>query len=87
MKILFRLFLTILAILPFGLMAQNPVGTWNMSVPDQNGKMIPLKVAISADGSYTLDFGVDGVIETKGKYTLEGGKLTVQDTEGADCTE
>lgn len=72
--------------LPFGLMAQSPVGTWKMSVPDQNGNMIPLKVNISADGTYAVDFGADGTVENKGKYTVEGEKMTIQDTEGSDCT-
>lgn len=86
MKLLIPLFLLLLAFLPFALIAQNPVGAWKMSVPDENGKMTPMKVDISADGTYALDFGVDGTIETKGKYTLDGGKMTVQDTEGSDCT-
>ncbi len=86
MKVRFHLFLTLMVMLPFGLMAQSPVGTWQMSVPDENGKMTPLKVEIAEGGAYTLDFGADGVIDTKGKYTVEGGKMTIQDTEGSECT-
>ena len=86
MKSIFHLFLTCIVMLPFGLMAQSPVGTWKMSVPDQNGNMIPLKVNISADGTYAVDFGADGTVENKGKYTVEGEKMTIQDTEGSDCT-
>ncbi|MBK8428287.1 MAG: hypothetical protein IPL27_21030 [Lewinellaceae bacterium] len=86
MKVLIPLFLAFFAMLPFGLIAQNPVGAWKMSVPDENGKMTPLKVDISADGTYAVDFGADGTIENKGKYTLDGGKMTIQDTEGSDCT-
>ncbi len=87
MKILLRSFLALMVMLPFGLMAQSPVGAWKMSVPDENGKMTPLAVTISADGTYAVDFGADGKVETKGKYTLDGGKMTIQDTEGSDCTE
>ena len=87
MKTRFLLFLALMAILPFGLMAQSPVGTWKMSIPDENGKMTPLKVAMSADDTYAIDFGADGTIEIKGKYTVEGGKMTIQDMEGSDCTE
>mgnify|MGYP001332178249 CR=1 FL=1 len=87
MKAPFRLLLALMAMLPFGLMAQSPVGNWKLSVPDESGNMIPLKVAISEDGTYALDFGADGKIDTKGKYTAEGGKMTIQDTEGSDCTE
>ncbi len=86
MKPFFRLFSAILLLLPFGLMAQSPVGNWKMSVPDGNGNMMALKVSISDQGTYTVDYGADGTIETKGKYTLDGAKMTVQDTEGSDCT-
>jgi hypothetical protein len=87
MKALFPLFLACMAMLPFGLMAQSPVGAWKMSVPDENGKMTPLKVDISADGSYAVDFGADGVVENRGRYTVDGAKMTIQDTEGSDCAE
>lgn len=87
MKTFFCSMLTLMIMLPLGLMAQSPVGNWKMSIPDEKGNMIPLKVDISADGTYSLDFGADGVIDGRGNYTLEGGKMTVQDTEGSDCKE
>jgi len=87
MKVLFHLLLAFIAMLPFGLMAQSPVGTWKMSVPDENGKMTPLKVDLSENGTYAIDFGADGIIDTNGKYTVEGGKMTIQDTKGSDCSE
>jgi len=87
MKILILLFLAFIAMLPLGLMAQNPVGIWKMSIPDETGKMAPLKLDLLADGIYAIDFGHDGTIDIKGKYTLEDGKMTIQDTEGSDCTE
>lgn len=86
MKALLLLFLAGMAMLPFGLIAQSPVGTWKMSIPDQDGKMTPVNVQMSEDGTYAIDFGADGTIDLKGKYTLEGGKITVQDAEGSDCT-
>ncbi len=87
MKTLVRFLLAAMILLPFGLMAQSPVGIWKMSVPDQNGNMVPLTVNLSADGTYAIDFGADGTIENKGIYTREGDKMTIQDTEGTDCTE
>ena len=87
MKALIFFFFFIMAMLPFGLMAQSPVGNWKMSVPDENGKLMPMKVDILADGSYNIDFGAEGSIEIKGKYTVDGAKMTIQDTEGSDCTE
>ena len=80
-----RLLIAAFALLPLGLMAQSPAGTWKMSVPDQDGKMTPLKVDISENGTYAVDFGADGTVENKGKYTVDGAKMTIQDTEGSDC--
>jgi uncharacterized protein YqkB len=42
-------------------------------------------VIISDQGTYTVDVGADGNIENKGKYSLDGSKMTIQDTEGSDC--
>ncbi|HPI07710.1 MAG TPA: hypothetical protein PLM41_15075 [Saprospiraceae bacterium] len=81
-----RLLLTLIMLAPLALAAQSPVGMWKLSIPGQDGKMIPLTVNIADNGTYTLDFGGDGVVETKGKYSLDKDKMTVQDTEGADCT-
>lgn len=87
MKMLTRFTLALLVMLPFGLMAQSHVGVWKMSVPDENGKLMPLTVTMSSEGTYAVDFGADGTVDIKGKYTLDGGKMTIQDTEGSDCTE
>ena len=80
------LFFAVIALSPLGLSAQSPVGSWKLSVPGQDGKMVPLKVDIADNGTYTLDFGADGAVDSKGKYTVDGDKMTIQDTEGSDCT-
>ena len=83
----FLRFLTLAVLLsPLSLMAQSPVGSWKLPVPDGSGNMITLKVDISAEGTFTLDVGADGNIETKGKYTMDGAKMTIQETEGTECT-
>ncbi len=83
----FLRFLTLAVLIsPLSLMAQSPVGSWKLSVPDGSGNMITLKVDISAEGTFTLDVGADGNIETKGKYTMDGAKMTIQETEGTECT-
>lgn len=83
----FLRFLTLALLLsPLSLMAQSPVGTWKLPVPDGSGNMITLKVNISAEGTFTLDVGDDGTIETKGKYSMDGAKMTIQETEGTECT-
>ena len=81
-----RLLLGLILFIPMWLAAQSPVGNWKMSVPDQDGKMTPLAVTIADNGTYAVDFGADGTVETRGKYTLDKDKLTIQDTEGTDCT-
>lgn len=87
MKTLAQCSLAVLFLMPLGLAAQSPAGSWKLSVPDENGTMVPLYVDIADDGTYTLDFGADGKIDTKGKYSLDNDKMTIQDTEGSDCTE
>ena len=83
----FLRFLTLAVLLsPLSLMAQSPVGSWKLPVPDGSGNMITLKVDISAEGTFTLDVGADGNIETKGKYTMDGAKMSIQETEGTECT-
>ncbi len=83
----FLRFLTLTVLLsPLSLMAQSPVGSWKLPVPDGSGNMITLKVDISAEGTFTLDVGADGNIETKGKYTMDGAKMSIQETEGTECT-
>lgn len=86
MKAIHRIILTVLVCLPISLTAQDITGTWKMAVPDENGNMVTIKATISGDGTYALDWGADGSVEIKGKYTAEGGKMTIQDTSGSECT-
>lgn len=86
MKTFAQCLLAVLFLMPFGLAAQSPAGSWKLNVPDKDGNMIPLHVNISNDGTYALDFGADGTVDTKGKYSVDGDKMTIQDTEGTDCT-
>ena len=87
MKTLAQCSLAVLFLMPLTLAAQSPAGSWKLNVPDENGTMIPLHVDISDDGTYTLDFGADGKVDARGKYSLDSDKMTIQDTEGSDCTE
>lgn len=82
----FRFLAAALLLAPLSLLAQSPVGAWQMPIPDGSGGTVTLKVVISDQGTYTVDIGADGNIETKGKYTVEGSKMTIQDTEGTECT-
>lgn len=87
MKTFAQFLLAFLFLMPLGLAAQSPAGSWKLNVPDKDGNQIPLHVTISDDGTYALDFGGDGTVDTKGKYTIDKDKMTIQDTEGSDCTE
>jgi hypothetical protein len=84
--ILTRTLLYVLACLPLSLVAGTPVGTWQTSFPDQNGNPVPMQVTMSDKGTYALDFGNDGVVETTGKYSVEGDRMMIQDGTGTDCT-
>ncbi|WP_373552064.1 hypothetical protein [Haliscomenobacter sp.] len=81
-----RFLILALLLSPLSLMAQSPVGSWKLPVPDGNGNMVDLKVEISDQGTYTINVGDDPTTATKGKYTMDGSKMTIQDLEGADCT-
>jgi len=81
-----RVLLAAILLFPLGLAAQSPVGTWKLSIPGEDGKMIPVTANIADNGTYALDFGADGTVETKGKYSMDKDQMTIQDTEGTDCT-
>jgi hypothetical protein len=81
-----RLLFAAMMLLPLGLAAQSPVGLWKFSVPTQDGKMIPLTVNIADNGTFALDFGADGTIDTKGKYSMDHDTMTIEETEGTECT-
>ena len=82
-----RLLLAIAFVLPMGLAAQTtPAGTWKMTIPDQDGKDVPVQVVITDSGTYAVDFGVDGKVDISGKYTIDGDKMMIQDDAGSECT-
>ena len=85
MRTIHRLLLLAFLFLPIGLMAQSITGTWEMTMPGENGEPVKFQAKISEDGTYTLDWMADGKIEAKGKYEISGNQVTIQDTEGSDC--
>lgn len=88
MKLFLRALAMAALLLPTAIFSQSVVGTWGMSVPAEDGSMMPVQAKMSADGTYTIDFGADGVVEVRGKYELSGDQVTVQDVgEGENsCT-
>ncbi len=82
MKNFKNFFLLILFILPLSLMAQDHVGSWKIMVPDGQGGTMPMKVTMNADNTYHVDAGADGSVEIKGKYSISGDKVTIDDDNG-----
>lgn len=75
--------LIILALLlPFFSYAQDGVvGDWKIEWDDANGHHT-LKLTLASDGTYMVDMEMDSKIDIKGKYEMDGDKMTIQDTEG-----
>lgn len=69
------------------LSAQNPEGDWVITTPCDcpDVDKVTWKWSVKADGTFAVDFNVDGTVEMTGKYWVEGNKITVQNDEG--CTE
>ncbi len=76
------LFLVCMA-LSLGAFSQNFVGDWTIEVPDKDGNMVPLKLTIAENGTYTVDFGMDGQVEVNGQYEAAGDQMTIWDTDGS----
>ncbi len=85
MKNITKNLLWLLLWLPLSAFTQTTLtGDWTFEAPTEDGKMIPVKLSISAD-SYTVDFGMDGNSEVKGRYMTEGNQITIWDVEGANA--
>lgn len=89
MKSLFCLLVGLACLLPASLHAQDPlVGDWKTNIPGDQGQMMPMKVSIKADGTYSLDYGMDGVVDVNGAYQRNGENMTIWDVSGqSDCVE
>lgn len=84
MKNLLKNTLWLLLLLPVAAFSQSPQGEWTMQVPDENGNMMTLKLSIGKD-AYTVDFGMDGTLEVKGNYTVNGDEMNIEDVEGSQA--
>lgn len=65
-------------------LAQSPVGNWKMTVPTEDGSTMSVKVSIKSDGTYNVDFGMDGNVEVKGEYKLSGNQMTIKDVSAGE---
>ena len=87
-QIVKTLFLGLLFCFPLSLMAQNAalIGDWKSQIPDNTGKLMPIKLTMKNDGTFTVDLGVDGTSDIAGKYTIEGEQITIVESVG-NCTD
>lgn len=58
---------------------QDFVGNWKTAIAMEDGSSLPTSVSILDDGSYTIDFGIDGQVDVKGQYVIEGERVTIVD--------
>lgn len=61
-----------------------PVGNWKMTVPTEDGSTMSVKVSIKSDGTYDVDFGMDGNVEVKGEYKMNGNQMTIKDVSSGE---
>lgn len=77
------LMFTLLLLAPLFLFSQASVtGSWKIEVPDGEGGMIPAKLIFDESGNYSLDVGMDGTANVRGKYELAGNRITLWDVDG-----
>ena len=81
MKNLKFLFILLLAF-PISIFAQSVEGDWKITIPAPEGKTMDALLSIDANGTYTVDLGMDGTVNVEGTYTMDGDKMTIQDTKG-----
>ena len=68
-----------------GLFAQELAGNWTMQVPGpEEGTMVDLLLTMMDDGTFHVDFGIDGAVEIKGAYELDGDQITIWETEAVE---
>ena len=63
--------------------AQSLIGDWKFEVPMPDGSLMPATASISEEGTFSYDFGMDGVVETTGSYRVEGNELILSNRRGA----
>ena len=74
--------MALLLAIPCALMAQSTVGDWKISFPAEDGSTVQVKLSVSADNTYQVDFGIDGTVEVSGNMTTSGNEMTIQDVSG-----
>ena len=74
------LFIVLFLFTPFLMTAQSIVGDWLMDGKTPDGHTIVNKVSFNADGTLTVDLGNDGSIDVNATYTVEGNKVSMDDT-------
>lgn len=74
----------VLCMLTVSLSAQSYIGKWKFEFPTDQGTMV-MSADIKSDGTYALDVGMDGTIDSTGKHQAAGDQVTISDDSG-ECT-
>lgn len=53
-----------------------------MKVPAEDGSIMRAKLSFDAEGNYSVDFNMDAAVEVRGKYQMDGNRITLWDVEG-----
>jgi hypothetical protein len=68
--------------------AQSPVGSWVITTPGDRGEPMTWKLTFNSNGTYAVDFDLNGSVEITGKYSIDGTQVSVQnDPECGCCTD
>lgn len=77
--------------LPLFLLSQVSIaGDWQSTIPMEDGSTLPFLVSISEDGSYIVDFAIDGTADVKGKMEMEGEDMISMvdlETDAFECKD
>lgn len=53
-----------------------------MKAAAEDGSVQTIKFSFEEDGTYTVDFGMDGTVQVRGKYEMDGNRIMIWDVEG-----
>jgi len=86
MKLSHFFFLGLFLFAPAFMGAQSMTGAWKVSdVPTEDGGVTTITITFTDAGTYTVDYGSDGNVETNGTYSIDGDKISIKDDNCGDA--
>ena len=80
----FALILLLLA--SFTLSGQSLTGEWTYTMTTAEGDTLENLLVVNDDGTITIDIGTDGEVDVMSDYSIDGDRITVEDTrEDSPC--